>query len=118
VSGGWLGVKTQRCSGKGDGDVQTVEASGGFGPTDRNGGEAAEAQTGAVGAGEARQEAAADRATTTSGPARPDRGAALMAWARAWRCTWHQVERRVRQVGLGAESRDQLVGPHDSDFPN
>jgi hypothetical protein len=62
-----------------------VEASGGFRPVDRNGGEAGEGRTGAVGLGhEARREAVSDRAMTASGPACPDRGTALMARAHAW----------------------------------
>jgi hypothetical protein len=64
-------------------------------------------------AGEARREAVSDRATVASGPARPDRGATLLARA----CSWCQVERRLQQVGLGVESRERQVGSGGSDFP-
>jgi hypothetical protein len=59
VSDGRLGMKTRRRSGlpgwwQGDDGVQTVEASGSFGPAGQNGGEAGEAQTRADAQGEAR----------------------------------------------------------------
>jgi hypothetical protein len=64
-----------------------VEASSGFGPAGRNGGEAAEAQIGVVGVG------VQGEARGGIGPARPDHGTALMAQAHAWRALPRLAER-------------------------
>jgi hypothetical protein len=48
---------------------------------------------------------------------RGTRVASVAVASRARRDAQRQVERRLRQVGLGVESRDQQVGPRGSDFP-
>jgi hypothetical protein len=90
-----------------------MEASGGFGPAGRNGGEVVEARTGAVEAGaccEARGGVLHGDGGVRTGPSRlrhrfngvGARVASTAVASRAWRGAWRQVEQRLRQVGLGA----------------
>jgi hypothetical protein len=125
VSSGRLGVKTWRHSGL----PGQRQGDSGFGPVGRNGGEAAEARTRAVGVGvrgEVRGGVGQGDGGVRTGPSRPRHrfngaGArvASAATASGARCgAWHQGERRLRQVGLGAENKDRQVGPRGSDFLN
>jgi hypothetical protein len=76
---------------------------------------------------EARREAASDRAMVASGPARPNRGAALMPQARAWRALPRQAEHGVAHGARWSRGSDRWASvreaaadrwvPHVSDFP-